>query len=647
VKPGELLAGDGPVPAGRGGRRDTVRVRNDGRFDAYLGSHAPLTEASGALHFSREGLEGARPALPAGATVRIPAGEEVDVEVVWPGEEPLPAFVPDRRTYAALYGPTAGDRIRLGDTDLLLEVEADDTEPGSEPLVGFAKTVRAGQLAAAAIRPADALDVAITNVVVLDALLGVRKTSIGIKDGRIAAVGRAGNPEQDEGVDVPLSAATGIVPGEGLIATAGAVDSHVHLLGPQIVPAALSGGTTTVVAMGYGGAFDLGVGPHGNFDRLLDAWRVAPLNLLPLARASTTDEGVLEQLLAMGAGGFKVHEDVGASPGIVAAALAVAERADVQLALHADGIGEAATLEETLAAVDGRGVHLYHVEGCGGGPVNLLEAVALDNVLPSSTNPTIPLGVGAVAEHEEMIRTVHRLNPLFANDLVAARGRIRDWTMAAESVLHEFGAISMTSSDSMGMGRIGEVTRRTWQLAHVMKRAAGASGRNDNERILRYVAKLTVNPALAHGIAHEVGSLMPGKLADIVLWRPAFFGVKPQLVVKAGFAAWAPRGSGSGSTRIGEPLVYGELFGGVGAAPASLATVFASRAGADRVLERWPGPVAVVENARGVRKRDLVRNAATPEVVVDPGRRVVLVDGKPVRQPPADALPLNWAYSLA
>ena len=647
MKPGELYPGDGPVPAGKGGRRTTVRIRNAGRFDAYLGSHAVLGGASGALEFPREGLDRARPALPAGATVRIPAGEEVDVEVVWPGDEPLAAAVADRRTYAALYGPTAGDRIRLADTDLLLEVEADDTEPGSEPLVGFAKTVRAGQLAASSIPPADALDIAITNVVVVDAVLGVRKTSIGVKDGRIAAIGRAGNPETTGGVDVPLSAATGIVPGEGLIATAGAVDSHVHLLGPQVVPAALSGGTTTVVAMGYGGAFDLGVGPHGNFDRLLEAWRFAPLNLLPLARASTPDEGVLEELLAMGAGGFKVHEDVGASPEIVAAALTVAERADVQLALHADGIGEAATLEETLAAVGGRGVHLYHVEGCGGGPVNLLEAVALDNVLPSSTNPTLPFGVGAAAEHEEMIRTVHRLNPLFPNDVEAARGRIRDWTMAAESVLHDRGAISMTSSDSMGMGRIGEVTRRTWQLAHVMKRASGEDGRNDNERVLRYVAKLTVNPALTHGIAHEVGSLTPGKLADIVLWRPAFFGVKPQLVLKGGFAAWGPRGSGSASTRIGEPLVYGELFGGAGDAPAALTTVFASRAGADRVRERWPGRVAQVENVRSVRKRDLVRNGATPHVVVDPGRRVVLVDGEPAHLPPAAALPLNWAYSLA
>jgi urease subunit alpha len=568
---------------------------------------------------------------------------------VWPADGLSEAGLGplDRSHYASLYGPTTGDRVRLADTDLLLEVEADDTAPGSEPLVGFAKTVREGQLVSGRIAPDEALDAAITNVVVLDAVLGVRKTSIGIKDGRIAAVGRAGNPDSMEGIAVPLSPATGIVPGEGLIATAGAIDSHVHLLGPQIVPAALCGGTTTLVAMGYGGAFDLGVGPRGNLDRLLDSWRAMPINLLPLARAGTADEGVLDHLLELGAGGLKVHEDVGAYPAIVDAALSVAERHDVQLALHADGIGESATLEETLAAIAGRGVHFYHVEGCGGGPVNLLEAVSHENVLPSSTDPTFPFGASAAAEHEDMIRTVHRLHPLFPNDLAAARGRIREWTMAAESVLHDLGAISMTSSDSMGMGRIGEVTRRTWQLAHLLKRASGPEGRNDNERILRYVAKLTINPALAHGIAHEVGSLEPGKLADIVLWRPAFFGVKPQLVLKRGFAAWAPLGSGSGSTRIGEPLVYGPLFGGVGSAPGALAAVFASAAGAERVRERWPGLVGVVRGVRSVRKADMVRNSATPSVRVDPVARHVLVDGKPVELQPARELPLNRAYSLA
>jgi urease subunit alpha len=552
-----------------------------------------------------------------------------------------------RTDYASLYGPTAGDRVRLGDTDLVVEVEADDTAPGSEPLVGFAKTVREGQLASGRIRPGEALDIAITNVVVIDAVLGIRKTSIGVKDGRIVTVGRAGNPDTMDGVAVPLSSSTGIVPGDGLIATAGAIDSHVHLLGPQIVPAALSGGTTTLVAMGYGGAFDLGIGPRHNFDRLLDAWRFAPLNLLPLARASSSDPGVLEELLALGAGGFKVHEDVGAYPELVDAALTVAERRDVQLALHADGIGESATLEETIAAIAGRGVHLYHVEGCGGGPVDLLETVGLPNVLPSSTNPTFPFGVTAAAEHEVMIRTVHRLHPRFENDLVAARRRIREWTMAAESALHDLGAISMTSSDSMGMGRIGEVTRRTWQLAHVMKHAGGEETRNDNARVLRYLAKLTINPALAHGIAHEVGSLEPGRLADVVLWRPAFFGAKPQLVLKAGFGAWGPLGSGSGSTRIGEPLVYGGLFGAVGAAPSALTAIFSSAAGADRVRERWPGHVGVVRGVRSVRKADMVRNTATPEVRVDPDAQRVLIDGKPVTLEPAHELPLNHPYFLA
>jgi urease subunit alpha len=552
-----------------------------------------------------------------------------------------------RGEYASIYGPTAGDRIRLGDTNLVLEVEADDTAPGSEPLVGFAKTIRDRQLTTSSPGAEAALDIVVTNVVTVDPLLGIRKTSIGIKDGRIAAIGRAGNPGVMDGVTVPISAMTGIVPGEGLIATPGAIDSHTHLLGPQLVPAALAGGTTTIVAQGYGGAFDLGVNPRTNLDRLVDAWRAVPLNLLALVRASTDDQAFLEQALAWGAGGFKVHEDTGAYPEIVDAALAVAERTDVQVALHADGIGESATLAETLAAVGGRSCHFFHIEGCGGGPVDLLEAVAHDNVLPSSTNPTIPYGATAVAEHELMIRTVHRLHPAFANDLIAARGRIRGYTMAAESVLHDLGAISITSSDSMGMGRIGEVTRRTWQLAHVMKAAFGGGERNDNDRILRYVAKLTINPALAHGMAGEIGSLAPGKVADIVLWRPAFFGAKPQLVLKGGFAAWGVLGSGSGSTRIGEPLVYGGLWGSLGAAPTALSTVFASGAGLPRMRERWPGPVAEVRACRAVRKGDMVRNTATPSVQVDPVSERVLVDGSPVTLAPASELPLSAAYFVS
>ena len=314
----------------------------------------------------------------------------------------------DRAAYASVYGPTTGDRIRLGDTSLLAEVEADDTAPGSEPLIGFGKTIRDGLLASSSMRGEDALDAVITNAVVIDPVLGIRKTSLGIKDGRIACVGRAGNPDTMEGIDVPISAATGIIPAEGLIATPGVVDSHIHLISPQLVAVALSGGVTTLVAMGYGGAWDVGIGPAGNFDRLLDAWRAVPLNLVPLARASASHEQFLEDSLAWGAGGFKVHEDTGAFPRILDAALSVADRHDIQVAVHLDGLGESATLEESLQAVAGRTVHLYHLEGCGGGPVDLLEAASLDHVLPSSTNPTVPYGATATAEHEEMIRTVHR-----------------------------------------------------------------------------------------------------------------------------------------------------------------------------------------------------------------------------------------------
>jgi urease subunit alpha len=552
-----------------------------------------------------------------------------------------------RAEYASLYGPTVGDRLRLGDTDLFVTVEADDGRPGHEPLAGFGKTVRDGLLTTGDLPLDEALDVVVTNVVLVDPVLGVRKTSIGVRDGRVVAVGRAGDPQADDAVTVPISAATGVVAAEGLIATPGAIDAHVHLIGPQLVPAALAGGTTTMAAMSYSGAFDLGINPRANLDNLLRAWRAVPINLLPIVRGSTANAAFLDDLAALGAGAYKVHEDVGAYPWVLDAVLAAAERHDMQVALHADGLGESATLEETLAAIDGRAVHAYHVEGCGGGPVNLLEAVSLDNVLPSSTSPTVPFGANAVAEHEEMIRTVHRLSPLLPGDTAAARGRIRAWTMAAESVLHDLGAISMMSSDSMGMGRVGEVTRRTWQLAHVMARAAGDAGAAGvNERVLRYLAKLTINPALVHGIAHEVGSLQPGKLADIVLWRPAFFGAKPQLVLKSGFPVWAPLASGSGSTRIGEPLVQGPLWGGTGDAPAHLATVFSAATGAERVRAAWGGPVALVRATRTVRKADLPRNGATPAVEVDGERCEVRIDGEPVRLEPAADLPLNRAYFL-
>lgn len=549
-----------------------------------------------------------------------------------------------RADYASVYGPTKGDRIRLGDADLFVEISTDDNRPGHEPLVGFGKTVRDGIQSTGAMPVDDAMDVVITNVALCDPVLGVRKTSIGIRAGRIAAIGRAGAPERDPEVAVPISAATGIIGAEGMIATPGAIDTHVHLVSPEIVAAALAGGTTSFVAMSYSGAFDLGVNPQHNFDRLLDAWASVPINILPLARASTPEQGFLEGLLELGAGGFKVHEDVGASPEIVNAALAVADRADIQVALHADGLGEAATLEETLDAIAGRSIHGYHIEGCGGGPVNLLEAVSEENVLPSSTTPTIPYGEHATAEHPEMIRTVHRLHPLFSNDERAAMGRIRGWTMAGEAVLHELGAISMVSSDSMGMGRVGEVTRRTWQLAHAM--SPSASGESDpNARVRRYLAKLTINPARTHGISHEVGSLEVGKLADIVLWRPAFFAAKPQLVLKSGFPIWGPLGSGSGSTRIGEPLVQGPLWGGLGRAPGELATVFASSSGADRVRRLRDGPVSEVRDARP-RKADLLLNATTPEVSVDPERQEVRIDGERAHVEPATDLPLNRAHFL-
>jgi len=553
----------------------------------------------------------------------------------------------DRAGYAALYGPSVGDRVRLGDTDLLVCVEADDAAPGDEPLIGFGKTVRSGQLMATRLSPDEAPDVVITNVLLLDPVLGIRKTSIGIRHGRVCAVGRAGNPETMDDIDVPIGPSTGIVPAEGLIATPGVVDSHVHLSSPNLVSAALAGGVTTVVAMGYGGAWDIGIGPADNLGRLLDAWQAVPLNLVPLARASTPDRDRLEEALAIGAGGFKVHEDTGASPEIIDAAISVAERVDVQVAMHLDGTGETATLRESLGAIAGRTAHLYHVEGCGGGPINLIEAVSEPNVLPSSTNPTVPFGATAVDEHVEMIRTVHRLNPVLQNDMAAARDRVRGWTMAAESLLHDLGAIPIMSSDAMGMGRVGETLRRTFQLAHLMKGADGGGDGHDNARVLRYLAKATINPARTHGIAHDTGSLEVGKLADIVLWHPAFFAAKPQLVLKRGFAVFAPQGSGSASTRLAEPLIGCRQFGAMGAAPRHLAVVYAAGVGQEALASAWPGLRGVVSSCRTIDRSDMLHNTTTPSVRVDARRERVSVDGVDVEPAPARHVPLNRAYFLA
>ncbi len=559
----------------------------------------------------------------------------------------------DRRTYAAIYGPTTGDRVRLGDTDLWVEVERDEASYGDEMLGGAGKTMRDGMLVTS--RPGESeLDLLVSNALILDPVLGIFKGNIGVKDGRIVGIGRAGNPDVTDNVDLLVGAHTSLLPAEGLIVTPGGVDSHVHAASPALVPAALASGLTTLVSMGSGGVWDIGVNPEYNLLRMLEAWRAVPMNIAFLARGSAYGPATLERGLVAGASGFKVHEDFGAFPAILDAALRVAERADVAVALHTDSLNESGFVRDTAAAIAGRTIHAVHIEGAGGGHIpNLLELLNEPNVIASSTTPTLPYHVNAVAESFPMTMTVHRQNPLIESDVRVSRGRARANTMQGENHLHELGAISITNSDALGMGRIGEVIRRTWQLADRMKRErplAAAPTPADNERVLQYLAKYTINPAIAHGFADLVGSLEPGKLADLVIWHPAYFGTKPEIVVKSGFVAWAARGDGNGSTRLSQPRIYREMYGAIGDAAGSLGVVIASRWALDAGLpSKLPGPrrFHAVSRTRGLTRSAMLRNATVPRVHVPPAGSPVLVDGRPLTLEPATRLPLGQLYHIA
>ncbi|MBF8194031.1 urease subunit alpha [Nonomuraea sp. K274] len=559
----------------------------------------------------------------------------------------------DRPAYAAVYGPTTGDRVRLADTGLVVEVERDDTEAGDELLGGCGKTVREGLLLTSGARSSE-LDLVVTNALVLDPLLGVVKTNIGIKDGRIAGLGRAGSPDAVNDVDLVVGPHTAMIPAEGLIVTPGVVDSHVHLSSPALLDVALSAGVTTVVGMGLGGVWDIGVNPKRNLDLMIEAWREVPVNVAFLARGSSVRPAPLEAAVLGGAGGFKVHEDFGAQPAVVDTCLAVADAADLPVALHTDSLNESGLLADTIDATRGRTVHAYHVEGGGGHP-DLLEILAHRHVLASSTTPTLPYTVNTVAELFPMTMTVHRQNALLPGDVDVTRSRVRASAIAAENALHDAGAVSIVNSDSMGMGRVGETARRTWQLAAHAKAASGTAsgmgGGHDNERVLRYLAKITINPAIAHGMAAEIGCIAPGKVADLVLWHPAWFGAKPELVVKSGFVAWGVSASGAASTRAGQPRAYRRFFGAMGDAPRRLAHVFVAREALEDAAARRALPAGAsylpIRDSRGLTRADMVRNTRVPQVRVPRDGGPVLVDGSPAGLPPATALPLTQVHHLA
>lgn len=557
-----------------------------------------------------------------------------------------------RAEYANRYGPTTGDRIRLADTDLWVEVEADDSEYGNELLGGCGKTARDGVLVGTRAHRDSVLDMIITNVVVLDPLVGVRKTNIGIKDGRIAGLGSAGNANLQSGIDLDIDSHTAIITGEGLIATAGIVDSHVHLSSPEIAPAALAAGTTTVVGMGIGGVWDVGANPAYNMHALIAGWAGTPLNAAFLTRGSSRSPDLLEQSVMYGSGGFKVHEDWGATPAQIDTCLSMAEMTNLPMALHTDTLNESGFLGDTLDAIAGRTVHAYHVEGGGGHP-DLLEILSEPHILPSSTTPTLPLTRNSIAELLPMTMAVHRQHYGLESDVEISRSRIREHAIAAENRLHDMGAISMINSDSMGMGRIAETARRTWQLAHVQATLAGQAGPDyvNNARVMRYLAKLTLNPAIAHGMAHEVGSLATSRMADIVLWHPSRFGASPELVLKGGFVAWGNSGSGSGSTRLTQPRQMRPFFGGLGMAPRSLASVFVSPVCLDDATGRANLSPRVsylpTSAARGLTRSDMVHNSYLPAVRVPTDGGPVSVDDSLIPLHHADVLPLTRLQFLA
>jgi len=561
-----------------------------------------------------------------------------------------------RRAYADMFGPTTGDRVRLGDTELVIEVEADHTVYGDEVKFGGGKVIRDG-MGQSQRNSADCVDVVITNALILDHW-GIVKADVGIKDGRIVGIGKAGNPDTQPNVTIVIGPGTEAIAGEGQILTAGGIDAHIHFICPQQIEEALMSGVTTMIGGGTGPATGTNAttctpGPW-NIMRMLQAADAFAMNLGFLGKGNASLTRPLEEQIEAGVIGLKLHEDWGTTPAAIDACLTAAERYDVQVAIHTDTLNESGFVETTLAAFKGRTIHTYHTEGAGGGHApDIIKACGAENVLPSSTNPTRPYTVNTVDEHLDMLMVCHHLDPGIPEDVAFAESRIRRETIAAEDILHDLGAFSMISSDSQAMGRVGEVVTRTWQTAHKMKVQRGAlpedSARNDNFRAKRYVAKYTINPALTHGIAEHVGSIELGKLADLVLWRPAFFGVKPSLIMKGGMIAAAPMGDANASIPTPQPVHYRPMFGSFGRAVERTSLTFVSAAALAAGVDRRFGlakTIAAVGGTRKVRKADMRLNSYTPTIEVDPETYQVRADGTLLTCEPARVLPLAQRYFL-
>ena len=563
----------------------------------------------------------------------------------------------DRANYAEQFGPTTGDRIRLGDTDLFIEVESDHTVYGDEVKFGGGKVIRDGMgQSPSATRQGGAPDLVITNALILDHS-GIYKADIGIRDGQISAIGKAGNPGIMDGVTerLEVGASTEILAGEGRIVTAGGIDAHIHFISPNQIPEAFYSGVTTLIGGGTGPATGTNATTctpgAWNIRRMYDASEAFPLNFGFLGKGNSSLPGALEEQVLAGALGLKLHEDWGTTPAAIDQCLAVAEKYDVQVAIHTDTLNEAGFVEDTIAAFKGRTIHTYHTEGAGGGHApDIIRLCGESNVLPSSTNPTMPFTRNTMDEHLDMLMVCHHLSASIPEDVAFADSRIRAETIGAEDVLHDLGAFSMMASDSQAMGRIGEVICRTWQTADKMKKQRGRvyeTGDNDNVRAKRYISKYTINPAIAHGIAETVGSVEVGKMADLVLWKPAFFGVKPELIVKGGFIAGAAMGDGNASIPTPQPYIYRPMFGHFGQALDATSVHFVSQAGTEsKALDGLRRRLSPVSGCRRLGKKDLKWNDATPRIEVNPETYQVRADGELLTSDPAEILPLAQRYFL-
>ncbi|MBG1232915.1 urease subunit alpha [Aestuariivirga litoralis] len=561
-----------------------------------------------------------------------------------------------RQTYAQMYGPTVGDKVRLADTDLIIEVEKDFTLLGEEVKFGGGKVIRDGMGQSQATRAEGAMDTVITNALILDHT-GIYKADIGLKDGRIAAIGKAGNPDTQNAVTIIIGPSTEIIAGEGKIITAGGIDSHIHFIAPQQLEEALYSGVTTMLGGGTGPA-------HGTLattctgawhaQRMIESFDAFPMNLGIMGKGNASLPAPLEEMILAGACGLKLHEDWGTTPAAIDNCLAVADAHDVQVAIHTDTLNESGFVEASVAAFKGRTIHTFHTEGAGGGHApDIIKVASLPNVLPSSTNPTRPYTINTVAEHLDMLMVCHHLSPRIAEDIAFAESRIRKETIAAEDILHDMGVFSMFSSDSQAMGRVGEVIMRCWQTAHKMRQQRGALAEdkgNDNFRARRYIAKYTINPAVAHGLGHEVGSIAVGKRADLVVWNPAFFGVKPEMVLLGGSIAAAPMGDPNASIPTPQPVHYRPMFASFGKLRTSSSIVFVSQAALADGLQQKLGTekrmVAVKNTRGGITKKDMVLNNATPKIEVDPETYEVRADGELLTCEPATSLPMAQRYFL-